>query len=402
MLFVCRYIPILLLLSSVQAVLARESAVPFEHFAIRTYVAEKIYIDVEVYFPKHQDARAMVIVSPNSGGLADPYFDPEIAEPKYLPDRRGGLTTALLDAGYAVAFYSQRGFASLASCVAGENFQARAASFVQACVSTAVRAKVSLSTITADTRAIYEAIAAHAKTRGLIQLALAYSEGMHHVSALAGQGLIKVAGIVGVGGPRSSLAAIWEYQMLGIHELQIAEKAFSLCSATVLNIDEIFACANAVPTQDDRTKMRALLGSDKTSREGLALRRQMLVQQYAQGRAHYAASLESEVMEGAFGGNSIAAAFSAHYYKEIFESHTSIVDQLSGYQGRTKFLFGEFDHLFPELDEPASRDWSESARTMPGAAIIPGVGHGLEDQRGFPTAHALAAIVQAIDEVFPN
>lgn len=394
-----RKIAILTLFFSAESVCARNSIERFEYVVVPVSVAKDISISVEIYLPKERAPRALVIVSPNSGGLSDPYFDQELAEPRYLPDRRGGLTATLVKAGYAVAFYSQRGYEVLGSCLSGDNFQTRAASFVNTCVSTEIRARVSLLTITQDTQAIFNALDTNTKTSGLPKLSLAYSEGMHHVSALAGRGLIKAVGIVGIGGPRSSLASVWQYQMRGDHEFRIVEKAFSSCSAALLSIDQIFSCANITPVPDGPAKMRAFLGSDIASREGLASRREMLLEQYHRALAHYADSEVSETMEGSFGGNHITAAFSAHYYKEVFEAQTSIVEQLRRFSGRTRFLFGEFDHLLPELAELTVKNTADSAATMSGTSIIRGVGHGLEDQSGFPPAQALVAIVQALDEV---
>lgn len=400
--FLRHIVTLLLLLSPTAPGLAKSVMEHFEYFVVPVPVDKKVYIGVEIYIPTESVPRALVIVSPNSGGLADPYFDQELANSQYSPERRGGLTATLIKAGYAVAFYSQRGYELLGSCVSGNDFQARAASFVNACVSTGARAQVTLLTITRDTQAIFNALDTNSKTSSLPKLALAYSEGMHHVSTLAGKGLIRAAGIVGVGGPRSSLASVWQYQMQGDHEFRIAEKAFSSCAAATLNVDQIFVCANVVPAPGGAEKMYAFLGAYTASREAVKARREMMLQQYHRALAHYAASDPSETMEGAFGGNRIPMAYSAHYYKEVFESNTSIVEQLKNFQGRTKFLFGEFDHLFPELEEPVMKNTLRSAVPFPDTLIVPGVGHGLEDSSGFPPARALAAIVQALGDVLPD
>lgn len=145
--------------------------------------------------------------------------------------------------------------------------------------------------------------------------------------------------------------------------------------------------------------MRAVLDSGTAFRELLAARREILLKQYTSAQAHYAASDVTEAMGGTFGGLPMIAAFSAHYYKAMFESHTSIVEQLNGFKGRTKSLFGEFDHMFPELEEPALKNAQGTLVPIADTIFIPGVGHGLEDKSVYPSAPALAAIVHALGEV---
>ena len=80
-------------------------------------VDKDINIQIEVSLPISKKLRALVIVIPGTGGLFDPFFDFELKKEKYDPRSRGGLTSALIDSNYAVAYF--RGlilFINFSSC----------------------------------------------------------------------------------------------------------------------------------------------------------------------------------------------------------------------------------------------------------------------------------------------
>lgn len=351
-----------------------------------------IDIPIELYWPG-QTARALVIVAPNSGGLADPYFDPELRQARYRPDHRGGLVAALGSQGYAVAFFSLRGFALLRDCARGDQFAERAAYFAAHCVNSQVRATSSLATTTADTAAVFQTLALWPQTRHLPQIALAFSEGMHHVTLLAGQGRIAPVGIVGVGGPTAALADLWRYQMQRDYYFQLAQRAFQRCPEAELETDRLFDCAQVPVSAATRAGMQEFVGAHTVSPDTLAARHQLMQTLYQQVQAHYAGDVSHEVMAGAFGGVPLPAAWSGLYYAQVFQARTSTVAQLGGYRGRTIYLLGERDYLQPPAGGECGVGLSCSVRT------VRGVGHGLEDDSGFPTAAAMRAIIDAVNAV---
>lgn len=353
-----------------------------------------IDIPVDLYWPGTAP-RALVIVAPNSGGLADPYFNPELQQAAYRPDHRGGLVEALTGQGYAVAFFSLRGFAPLRDCAHGDQFAARAADFATHCVNSEVRATANLVTTTADTEAVFHALSALPLTAKLPQVALAFSEGMHHVTLLAGQGRIAPAGIVGAGGPTAPLSALWAYQMQRDFYVRMVQKSFDRCRAATLDLDRVFACAEIPPLAATRAGLQEFIGATTVSPATLAVRRQYVQSLYRQALAHYAGDVSREVMAGAFGGVPLPAAWSATYYAQVFQTRASTVAQLQGYPGKTIYLFGQLDYLQPPDPGACAASPRCSIRT------IDGIAHGLEDESGFPPAHALQAIVDAVNTVAP-
>lgn len=351
-----------------------------------------IDIPVDLYWPATAP-RALVIVAPNSGGLADPYFDPELQQAIYRPDHRGGLVEALTGQDYAVAFFSLRGFAALRDCAHGDQFAARAADFVTHCVNSQLRSTANLATTTADTEAVFHALSGLPLTKKLPQVALAYSEGMHHVTLLAGQGRITPAGIVGVGGPTAPLSALWAYQMQRDFYFQLTQQAFERCRQATLDLDRVFSCAQVPPSAATRAGLQEFIGASAVSPATLAARRQYVQALYQQALAHYAGNVSDEVMPGAFGGVPMPAAWSASYYAQVFQTRASSVAQLHGYGGKTIYLFGQLDYLQPPDQHECDHAKRCSTRT------VAGVGHGLEDESGLPPAHAMQAIVDAVNTV---
>ncbi|MDR7049239.1 hypothetical protein J2X54_001687 [Duganella sp. 3397] len=381
-----------LLLAVCATILPAAVAAPPTYRQVLAPVEAGIDIPVDLYWPANAP-RALVIVAPNSGGLADPYFDPELQQATYRPDHRGGLVEALTGQGYAVAFFSLRGFAPLRECAHGDHFAARATDFATHCVNSEVRGTANLVTTTADTEAVFHALSALTLTGKLPQVALAFSEGMHHVTLLAGQGRIAPAGIVGAGGPTAPLSALWAYQMQRGFYVGMVQKAFDRCRAATLDLDRVFACAEARPLAATRAGLQEFLGATAVSPATLAARRQYAQALYRQALAHYAGDVSDEVMPGAFGGVRVPAVWNGSYYSQVFQTRASTVVQLQGYTGKTIYLFGQLDYL--QLPDPGACAASPrcSIRT------IDAVGHGLEDESGIPPAHAVQAIVDAVNTV---
>jgi len=381
----------LLILTTCAAIASTAVASP-TYFQLAAQVEPGIDIAVELYLPS-QAPRALVIVAPNSGGLADPYFDPELLQASYRPDHRGGLVEALRSQGYAVAFFSLRGYALLRNCAHGDQFVERAADFAAHCVNSQVRASASLATTTADTAAVFQTLARWPRTRRLPQVALAFSEGMHHVTLLAGQGRIAPVGIVSVGGPTAALADLWGYQMQRDFYFQLAQRAFQRCPEAELDAGRLFDCAQVPASAAMRAGMQEFMGANTVSPDTLVARHQLMQTMFQQVQAHYAGDVSHEIMAGAFGGAPVPAAWSGLYYAQVFQARTSTVAQLGSYRGRTIYLLGEGDYLQPPGGDACATRLHCSVRT------VRGVGHGLEDDSGFPPAHAMRAIIDAVNTV---
>jgi hypothetical protein len=303
---------------------------------IRVALGQGAHTTIELVLPVGRTPKALVIVVPGSGGVTDPYLDAELARSTYDPDSRGGMTAKLLAAGYAAAYYAQRGYAPPRTCISGESPAARALSFVMNCVATEVRARVSLSSITADTGRVFAALAEHRRTKGLPQIALPFSEGMHHVSALVGQGVIQPAGIVSIGGPHVSIAHVARYQTSYEHFAEIAATAFARCPDQQLELESIFRCAGSRSTPQHLARMRELAGGDTLARAQLPLRRQLFLERYEQGLTYQLRLPEDAIMSGTYLGYPMPVAWNARYAQEQQTASKSTLDQLGSFGSKRR------------------------------------------------------------------
>lgn len=372
---------------------------PASRIDIPVELGQGAYTTVEIAWPTNLVPRALVVVVPNSGGLADPYLNPELKRVAYDPDSRGGLTAKLLTAGYAVAYYGQRGYALPRTCIRGDTPAARAASFVQHCVDYRLRAGVSLSSITADTGRVFTALREHPRTGKLPQIALPFSEGMHHVSVLAGQGAIQPAGIVSIGGPQVPVSHVAWYQTSREHFAALARKAFARCPDKQLTVEKILSCAGSPGTPPQLDKMREFAGGEVLSRDFLPLRQQMFRDIYRLG-LHDKVLPENAILSASFEGHPMPVGWNLRYAQEQQNANKSTVEQLGRYTGKVIYLFGAQDYFFP-LPAPGPCRVEGAKTSTPSDCsfrLVDGVGHGLEDASGFSPDAVLDEVVRALDE----
>lgn len=357
-------------------------------------------ITVETAWPENRAARALVVVVAGTGGTADPYLNPELHMTTYDPDHRGGLTAKLLAAGYAVAYFGQRGYAPLRSCISGRTARERAAAFVAHCLDPKVRAGVDLAAITADTGRVFAALARHPRTRHLAQIAMPYSEGMHHVSAAVGQHTMRPAGIVSVGGPVASLGSIVPYQVQYDYFIDIATAGFARCPHRELTAEQLFRCAGRWQSPALLAKMNELMGAPTLAREQLPLRRELLRMHWRAAAAQFASLSPDASIGASFEGHFIPSAWNARFPYQQMSAEVGSLDQLGAFDGRVIYLFGTRDHLIPlPAPGPCPARADGSARTGCSIRLIADVGHGLEDESELPPNAVLDAMVRAVDEV---
>ena len=370
-----------------------------ERLDIPVAVDSGAIITVETAWPA-QAARALVVVVPGTGGVSDPYLNPELHQANYDPDHRGGLTSRLLAAGYAVAYFGQRGYAPLRSCISGSSASERAAAFVAHCLDPKVRAGVDLPTITADTGRVFTALAQHPRTRGLRQIALPYSEGMHHVSAAIGQHAMRPAAIVAVGGPIGSLGAIVPYQLRYEYFANIAGAAFARCPDRALTAEQLFRCAGKWTSPDLLSKMNELMAAPTLTRQQLPLRRETMRAHYRAVSAQFAALAPDAPIGASFEGHFMPVAWSARFPYQQMSAAVSTLDQLGAFDGPVVYLFGTRDHLIP-LPTPGAcpRRSNGSLPVRCSIRLIDEVGHGLEGDSGLPPGAVLDELVRTVDEV---
>jgi len=357
-------------------------------------------ITIETAWPQASAARALVVVVPGTGGMSDPALNAELRQNRYDPDHRGGLTARLLAAGYAVAYYNQRGYAPLRSCIHGDSTEARVASFVATCVDPAVRAGVTLSTITADTGQVFAALARHPRTHALPQLALAFSEGMHHVSTLAGQRKIDPVGIVAIGGPTVAISQVVWFQSRYEYFFTVAKTAFSLCADPEMAAERMFECARSRMSPSRLARMRAMIGAPTMTRAGLEPRQEQFNALYRAASEQFKLMPKNATLSGNFEGHAMPVAWNGHFAREQTQATTSSIDLLKAFHGRVAYLFGAQDDLIPlPATGPCPPRRDGQARTGCRISIVEGVGHGLEDDSGFMPARALDEVIRALGAV---
>jgi len=390
---------ITLLLAASLAVPFRTAAAP-RRLDIPVTVDGGAVITVETAWPEKRPARALVVVVAGTGGTADPYLNPELHKPAYDPDHRGGLTGKLLAAGYAVAYFGQRGYAPLRSCISGNSARERAAAFVTHCLDPKVRAGVDFAAITADTGRVFAALARHPRTRHLAQIAMPYSEGMHHVSAAVGQHAIWLAGIVSVGGPVEALGSIVPYQVQYEYFVNIATDGFAHCPNRELTAEQLFGCAGKWQSPFLLSKMNELMGAPTLTRQQLLLRREVLRAHWRAAAAQFASLSPDASIGGSFEGHYIPSAWNARFPYQQMSAAVGSLELLGAFDGRVTYLFGTRDHLVPlPAPGPCPARPDGSARTRCSIRLIADVGHGLEDESELPPDAVLDEMVRAVDEV---
>jgi hypothetical protein len=357
-------------------------------------VSDQAVIDVELFTPRVGKSKALVVVVPGTGGIADPYFDYEIVGSAYSPHHRGGLVDTFIAAGFSVAFYNQRGYRLLSTCVLGKNEEERRGTFVAYCVDQNIRVGVDLLTITSDTEKIFSALSQYPYSKDQPVIALAISEGMHHTSTLAGQNRIKVAGIVSIGGPVDSLSTVVEYQLTAQFYYTLVSDAMQRCKLQVIDINDIKRCARPKLSSFASKQLAGFFALGPMTLAQLDSRRLQSQQQY-QAFVQKAAEVKTPY-PGNFGRFVIPNNWSPQLYHQFFQSKQSVLRQLEGFSGHMRFLVGSADAQIPI---PAAGSCKLIAVTTKSCEIqiFEGLGHMLEGENDeLPSQQTLKRIVSAV------
>lgn len=353
-------------------------------------------VNAELYIPVRTSPRALVIAVPGTGGLSDPYFDSMIGAKEYNPDSRGGFTAALLHAGYAVVFYNQRGYAPLRKCVVGENAFLRAVSFVERCIDKIVRAQVSLSVITNDTRQVFDYFSREQKTKMLNQVAIAWSEGTFHVAKLIHLSQVAPIATVFIGGPVQSIATTMRYQSTREYFFQLIDTAFANCNKSVVTVLDVFRCTGTRPTTTKYASLREIAKSGLLARDALVEKRKYFSKFYNVLVEQYDHLPSAAVVSGELLGVQLDVGWSTMYFREMFSANLPVLDILKNYSGKILFLYGSEDELV-NIPEPGACKTNSVAMKNCIVKIVQYAGHGLEDGRGTIAQNVFDIIANSID-----
>ncbi len=390
---------------------------------ISVSVADGVQTEVELAWPPDEVPRALVVVLPGTDGYSDIYFGAELAKARYDPNRRGGLTEAITRAGYVVAFVGQRGFRRLKDCASGSDIRERVTFFAEHCVDKRVRSQVRLATTTEDYRKVFIALSEHPSTKGFTHIVLPVSEGMYHVSTLIGRKEIAPHAVVAIGGAFPSIADVMEYQMTREYFFRLAEKALEKCSAEWLKTPQALACLG-IP-EDSQTGVAfkdifsiehgshniAMQGNTpdpakKTvglfsvvSRNLIPEMRRLNKEYFRMIKEGFRARSDEDTLFGNFRGIQIPSMWSGRFFADYFDASFPCLDMMRGYSGSIVLLYGRDDSLIPLPDQGPCDSKAKVPLAKCEVAVVDGVGHGLEDETGFPTQKSLTAIVQALNSV---
>jgi hypothetical protein len=372
----------------------------FDKEELNIEVENNITVAVDLFFPNNlRIAKALVIVSPGSDGTGDVYFDAEFKEKKYSSEYRGGLVKLFTDAGYAVAFFWQRGLIRNNQCINGQDYETRVKSYIENCYIKSIRGKTDLQATTLDTEKVYAYLAKHKFLKNTPLIALAISEGSHHISRLVELNKISPIGIVFVGGMYDSLKSTFLRQFRQDFYFEKIENFFKKTNKDSASLSDIAQYGN-INTRFERSispqwGLRITMGDVWINQDILELRRTGF-------REASEAMLDKFVKN--FVDGSVGRTFnqyentyynSAKYWQQALTSEKNVIDQLAHYDKKVIYLYGSYDTLvrIPKQNECFIKTVKCKVE------IINGVGHSLEDESGFPPEKSLTAILMAVNEV---
>ncbi len=365
-------------------------------FNIISSLGDQIYSEVEVYVPK-KIPKALVIIVPGTGGISDPYFEVEISKENYSSESRGGLTQRLLEAGYAAAFYNQRGYASLKKCVAGNDLDTRAATFAYICTDKNIRKTESFLTITSDTGKIINDLKNDSRLEKLPQIILSFSEGIFHISTLIENKKINPIGVVFVGGPFEPMRKVIEFQIKNDYYFNIIETAFRNCPEQSLDVESIENCARVYKFPELEIKLIETMGGNVISKSEISTRRNFFEKLNNAFIDKFKHISEGETLNGLFRQFVMPDNWSALYYREALSQNINPLLKMKKFEGKIISIIGMDDHLIP-IPKSGSCGGNINCRVE----LIENVGHGLEDQTLLPTHKSLERIISSLDEIMKS
>lgn len=343
--------------------------------------------------------KALVIVSPGTGGLPDPYFDAELAKPRYDVAHKGGMAQALTRAGFAAAFIGQRGYAPLGDCLAGSPQAKRAEVFVLRCIDQRVRGTVDLDSNAEDMRAAIARVSGEPDLKALPLVVVAFSESFRHIAWLVEAGRARPDVIVAIGGPTEPWSSLIAYQLRKDWALGLAQAGLARCAERELPIDKVFACAGWPARTDLKGRVADALGGNVASSRLVQERREWWRRKFAASIVALGRAPPDATIGGAFQGIPIPVAWSANFYRQGLADKRSAPQRLARWPGSLLLTFGRLDSL---VLVPTDADIEQLKRSRGGPTEVvrwPGLGHGLDTEAGETTPEVLETLVSRIDEL---
>lgn len=353
-------------------------------------------IRVNIGYPAKHSPKAMVIFLPGTDGVAA--LDVEQALSVESAGRSiNGLGEQLIAAGYAVAYFNQRGIVDFKDCLTGESTAARADSFFSRCYKEETRAGVNMRNVRGDTLKVLRRIRQLPGMHGRKVILLSFSEGGFHAAKLIGAGLLKADGIVAIGVPS-----------LSPHDTNIMQATrgffFQRMRAVVaLQPDGRLAKARIgelFPLLDEQGKqeLRDLFPGEFIDASAIADAWRVQLDDYAVYSQEWSAARPDRHMSGTMAGRAVGAVVGVQWELDNVAEREDVCTQLAHFVGRVAFLYGEHDtRAGPE--ELKHCDAVNAVRPRFTIDVIPGAGHGLIDSPLVDRDAVFSAILQRVDQV---
>jgi hypothetical protein len=374
----------------------------YKKTSIDVEVDKGITVAIDVYMPlNNAKPKALVIVSPGSDGVGENVFE-RLNRGEGNPETSDQLADALTKAGYAVAFFWQRGYLRTKDCVKGNSYEEKQKSYVANCYIKEIRANSDLHTTTSDTEKVYEALSLNHLTRNLSVVSLAISEGSYHISKLIQLKKINPAGVVFIGGMFESLAETFAYQFRYDFYFDKMDLAFSKSKKDTISFADLVKYGGInifiEPPRREPWKAQEAMGAAFITKVDAANRKVMLARKFQEFLFELPTKPLGLPEYGFFDGLLAPSAISSSYLPQAFKATTDIVDQLAEYDRRVFFLYGSFESL---IKLPSIYQCPHN-KLQCKIEVIEGVGHYLQDQAGLRPPQSLNAILNAIKEVQPT
>ncbi len=375
-------------------------------------VDKDISLAIDVYMPSSSArTKALIIVSPGSYGTGgDEYLWNEISLKKNIldADRKGGLVKLFNDADYAVAFFWQRGLLRGSECIKGDSYDDRVKALVTSCYLPSIRKHQDLYTTTSDTEKVYKFLGAHKLTSDLPVIALGLSEGSYHISKLIELKKIHPLGIVYIGGMFDSMSSTIERQGRREYFFKILDFAFNQIPKEQITTREITEVkATDLPDEFKSLSFNAgvpgyplrelniTMGGVVMNRADLPKQKQLFEKRNNDANAGIYEGSKVDAL-GIYIFNFYIPNYSSSLWNiQANQSNKRIIDQLSTYDKKVRFLYGSFDYKI-KIPSP---DACDRQRVKCKIEIIDGVGHGLEDKPHQIAEKSLVAILRAVNDV---
>lgn len=351
-------------------------------------------IDVTAMLPTDGRApRAVVLSIPGAAGIGDAELELQLfASVRNEPEVRPILPYALAARGYAYVYFNYGGIVSRKRCIDPALPSERVKKFFSKCLDRGLNRERGFSATDREVAAVRKWISKTTALQDVPVIILAFSEGAQHAARLIRSGKIDVAGLVGVGAPTVSPAENLRSQMtrkLRYRRINAFLDKHRSEALRVADLPKIFMDEKAV-----KYLQWSLRSQPEWTRAELAAVENFDVSLSAKAFDDWWKSNRGRPLAAYFFGTELEEFTAASFFQEQLDDGVNMAQSLTDFEGRSVFLFGEYDS---QVDFSLQSACGSSRPPKCSLVIVPGAGHV------FPAPGrrfvGLDPILQAIDTV---